>query len=31
MYESMNEWRDECVHVYRSMRIDLCDCVGGSV
>ena len=28
MYESMNEWMDECVHVYMNMRIDLCECVG---
>jgi len=21
MYESMNKWGDECVHVYRNMRI----------
>jgi len=27
----MNKWGDECVHVYRIMHLDLCECVGGSV
>jgi len=27
MYESMNEWMDECVHVCMNMCIDLRECV----
>ncbi len=28
MYDSMNEWMCECVHVYMNMRVYMCECVG---